>query len=347
MFNFFAKEKNYLGVDLGRGSIKVVELKNKEGKPNLSTYGYVEKGIDFAKDDSKIKIEQAANLLKEVCQKSHTTTNQVIASLPGFSVFSSVINLPSMPEKDLVSAIHWEARKFIPLPIEEVTLDWKKLESSKDDEENKNFKILLTAASRNLVKKYLEIFKIAGLELLSLETESFALSRSLVGDDPSVVMICDIGAKVSDVIIVEKSIPVLNRSFNIGGETITKAISSSLNIDLKRAEQFKIDIGLSEQGNEMIPKIIEEVMLSIINEITYTIDLYQSQNVDKIEKIILTGGSAFLPNLVSYFSKATSLSVLIGDPWSKIVYPVELKPVLDELGPKLSIAIGLAMREIV
>ena len=68
---------------------------------------------------------------------------------------------------------------------------------------------------------------------------------------------------------------------------------------------------------------------------------------DAGEKIILTGGSAFLTNLVSYFSKATGLKTLIGDPWSKIIYPLELKPVLEELGPKLGVAIGLAVREIV
>ncbi len=344
----FSKEKNYLGVDLGRGSIKVVELENDKGKPKLVTYGYIDKGVDFVKDDSRDKIEEAAFLLKEVCQKAHVSTSQAVSSLPGFSVFSSVINLPSMPEKDLVSAIHWEAKKFIPLPIEEVVLDWKMLEGPiNKKEEKKNFKILLTAASRSLVKKYLEIFRLADLALMSLETESFVLSRSLVGDDPATIMICDLGARVSDIIIVEKGIPVLNRSFNVGGEAITKSISSNLNIDLKRAEQFKIDIGLSEQSEGVIPKVIEQVLTSAINEINYTVELYQSQSVSKIEKIILTGGSAFLPNLPSYFSKITGLKTFVGDPWSKIIYPIELKPVLEELGPKLAVAIGLAMREIV
>ncbi|TSC95596.1 MAG: Uncharacterized protein Athens101410_470 [Parcubacteria group bacterium Athens1014_10] len=347
------KEKSYLGVDLGRGSIKVVEMKNEKGKPQLVTYGYIEKGIDFIKDDSEDKIKQAAFYLKEVCQKSRVATSQVIASLPGFSVFSAVINLPVMPHKELVSAIYWEAKKFIPLPIEEVVLDWKILENldshdvQKNGNNKKNFKILLTAASRKLVKKYLELFKLANLELMSLETEVFALTRSLIGYDPSTIMICDIGAKVSDVIIVENSIPVLNRSFNIGGESITKTIASNLNIDFKRAEQFKVDIGLNSQGDGVIPKVIEDILTSIINEINYTIELYQSQGAKKIEKIILTGGSAFLPNLSSYFSEITNLKTLIGDPWSRVIYPLELKPVLEELGPRLAVAIGLAMREVV
>lgn len=344
----FSKDKNYLGVDLGRGSIKIVELKEEKGKPKLVTYGYLEEGFDFIKDDSESKIEQAVSSLKNVCQKAKVTTPQTIASLPGFSVFSAVINLPFMPQKDLVSAVHWEARKFIPLPIEEVVLDWKILETlDNGKEEKKNLKILLIATSRNLVKKYSEIFKLANLELRSLETGAFALTRALIGYDTSTIMICDIGAKVSDIIIVENRVPILNRSFNIGGEAFTKAIASNLKVDLKRAEQFKIDVGLSEENNNAIPRAIEEILISVVNEINYTIELYQSQGAKKIEKIILAGGSVFLPNLPMYFSKATNLKVLVGDPWSRIVYPVELKPVIEDLGPRLATAIGLAMREVV
>ena len=344
---FSKKEEKYLGVDLGRGSIKAVELKKEKGKPRLVTYGYIEKGFDFVKDGSESDIKQSASFLKEICQKAKVSTPQTIASLPGFSVFSAVINLPSMPQKDLASAVQWEAKKFIPLPIEEVVLDWKILENLKNGgDDKKNLKILLTAASRDLVKKYLEIFKLADLKLISLETEAFALARSLVGGDTSTIMVCDAGAKVSDVIIVENKVPVLSRSFNIGGEVITKTIASSLNIDFKRAEQFKIDIGVSEQDDGVIPNAIKDVLVSMINEINYTIELYQSQSAKKIEKIILSGGSAFLPNLSSYFSKATNLKTLVGDPWARIVYPLELKPILQELGPRLSVAVGLAMREI-
>jgi len=75
--------------------------------------------------------------------------------------------------------------------------------------------------------------------------------------------------------------------------------------------------------------------------------LSQSSNNNKsLDKIILTGGSAFLPDLTTYFSKLLDIKVIIGDPWDKIVYPLELKPVLQQLGPRFSVAVGLAMREI-
>ncbi len=103
-------------------------------------------------------------------------------------------------------------------------------------------------------------------------------------------------------------------------------------------------MGSSSDG--VIPKVIEEVLTSVIDEINYTIDLYHNQSQGKIEKIILTGGSAFLPNLASYFSKVTNLTTIIGNPWSKIVYPLELEPILEELGPRFSVSLGLALREL-
>lgn len=291
------------------------------------------------------------------------STQKVITGLPTFSVFNSIINLPSISNKDLPAAIKWEAKKFIPLPLEEVILDWKILkeespkknkttliESNTDQKETKTKKglrILLTVAPKNLIKKYVDIFKEINFELLSLETASFALTRSLVGYDLNPIMIVDIGAAITSVIVVEKSVPILNRSIDVGGGSVTQAIANSLNIDSKRAEQFKRDIGISLNNStqEGTSKIIQTILDNIINEIRYTIELYEHQG-KKIEKIILTGGSAYLPNLPDFFSKVLGKKVYVGDPWFQTIYPLELKPALEEIAPRLSIAIGLAMREI-
>lgn len=332
------------------------------------------------------------------------SSKKVIAALPSFSVFSSIINLPAMNKKDLGPAIKWEAKKFIPLPIEDMILDWKIIPEAKELKpdktkpeiksasdldnnqadgqsgkeslkqlgdtsrgflanildgkgkltsggKNKNIKILLTAAPKSLVQRYLQIFKAADLELISLETESFALERSLMRNDPSPAMIIDIGSISSNVNVIDHGIPILTRSIDLGGVTITKALVSNLNVDITRAEQFKRDIGFSSAGEQGdLPALIKTSISPIVNEIKYSLDIYLSQsgngNKNKIEKIILTGGSAWLPELTSYISGILDMKVIIGDPWDHVVYPLELKPVLSEIGPRFSIAVGLAMREI-
>jgi len=293
-----------------------------------------------------------------------------------------------MPKKELVAAVQWEAKKFVPMPIEEMILDWKILEDGKLStkfaanntvapngeqspvipsssapeqqaldqkqstihEKGKKFlKILLTAAPKDLVSRYLEIFKLAKLNLVSLETESFALERALIGNDPSPIMLVDIGAVATTISVVVDSVPLINRSIDIGGNTITKAIANSLNIDTDRAEQFKRDFGLTQQAggaSDQIPKRIEFMVSSIISEVKYVLNLYQSQGEGNIEKIVLAGGSAWLPNITQYLTQVLNKKVFIGDPWARVMYPLEMKPVLQSIGPRLAVATGLAMREI-
>lgn len=343
--------KSYLGVDLGATSIKIVEFQDENGRPRLLTYGYTEQAPAPVEKELIEEPIRAADLIKQICVKAKTTSRQAVAALPVASVFSSIISVPAALQKDLASAVSWEAKKVIPLPLEEMILDWKVLE-----EVTPTFpvvkgatRVLLTAAPKNLVKKYLDIFKAAGLNLLSLETEAFALIRSLVGVDKSTIMIVDIGGVRTNIFIVDAGIPVLNRSLDLGGTTLTRAISNKLGIGFTEAEQLKYDVGLTESEVEGVPKIVEASISPLINEIKYCINLFQSQEelkTKKIEKIILTGGGAALPNLKEYLARQLALRVYIGDPWARVIYPEELRPVLDEIGPKFSIAIGLAMREI-
>ena len=269
-------------------------------------------------------------------------------------------------------------KKIIPLPLEDVILNWNKIEEfeiattlstgnnfeassqkqinvSQDvnpfkkifSKPQKNVKILLTGANKSLIRKYIEIFKKANINLLSLETESFSLIRSLVGGDKSTVMVIDMGASTSSITIVNNNIPVLTRSLELGGQSITKAISSALNINLERAEQFKQDLSLDAETSEnFLPQTVEKSFSAILNEIRYTLNLYNESHQDKVERIILTGGTAMLGHLSGYLSTTFNTNCHVGDPWSKVIYPLDLKPVLDRIGSRFSVAVGLAMKEI-
>ncbi len=409
---FSSPKVSYLGIDVGTASIKVVELKSEAGRPYLMTYGYIDIATDIIRSNTPQTRQKIVDSLKKVITTAQVTTTNAIAALPTFSVFNSIITLPQMSTKDLASAIKWEAKKYVPLPLEEMVLDWKVLKESsltsvipaltssgkegqkeksvdestdksgktkqkggfslfgkkkkdKDKEESEKpknspieaqekkkleiTKVLVTAAPKNLVSRYIEIFKQAGLKLISLETEAFALARSLIGSDRSTVMIIDIGSITTDICVIEQGVPVLNRSIDVGGFTISQAIAKSLDINLARAEQFKRDFGVNvnqDANQKGIPKVITTSLAPIINEIKYVFDLYQNQGSLDIGKIVLAGGSAFLPNLADYFANLFNKPTVIGNPWDRVIYPEELKPVLDEVGSRLAVAIGLAMRDI-
>lgn len=348
----FNKERSYLGIDVGTDNIKLVELKDEAGRPKLVTYGFTDLSVRFGGDDLITNVERTAQILNRVCRKAKITGRKVVAALPVSSIFSSVINLTGIKTdspKELEDTIKWEAKKVIPLPLEEMILDWKTLssENEKVDGEIKVNRFLLTAAPQKLVQRYLELFKKTNLEIISLETEGFALVRSLVGGDKSAVMIVDVGGRMTNISVIKNSIPVLNRSIDTGGANFTQIISQGLKLDWDAAEQFKKDLSTIEQVSEF--SSFQEVLNSLVHEIKYCFGLYQQENdalEEKIEKVILTGGSSLLPNFDVYLSKALNIKVFVGDPWARTIYPESLKPVLDKIGPKMAVAVGLAMREI-
>ncbi len=342
---------SYMGIDIGSTGIKIVELKKESGKIKLVNYGFSE-NEESEIVDWQNNPELSAKVIKKIIREAGISAQSAISALPTFSVFSSILNLSNVSKKDIASAIHWEAKKVIPLPLEDMILDWKEIDTSLKEENKKknvnNIKVLLTGAPRILVKKYIEIFKLAKINLLSLETETFSLIRSLLGNDKSTIMLVEVGASTTDVSVVDSIIPILNRSIDVGGEKITEAISKNLNISLDKSEQFKYDLGVSAIASpgSKAPQAIIDAVSPVVNEIKYAINHFQDKNNKKIEKIVLSGGSALLPDLTKYLAKILDMKVIIGDPWSRISYPKELKPLLQEIGPRLAVAIGLAIREL-
>jgi type IV pilus assembly protein PilM len=312
-----SSSNSFLGVDIGSTSIKIVELKKQDGQAKLVSYGFSE-NLVAGKIDWLNNITLSAKIINNICQEAGITGTNAVSALPTFSVFSSIINLSNVSKKDLTQAVQWEAKKIIPMPLEDMILDWKNIEDN-SGVETTNIKLLLTGAPRLLVKKYISIFKEAKMNLLSLETETFSLVRSLVGNDKSTVMVVEVGAETTDVAIVDNSIPMLSRSIDIGGKAITKDMAARLNLDLNAAEQFKYDLGVSSMDSK------QDTMPSVV--------------------VILSGGSALLPNMANYLTKILDIKVIIGDPWARVSCPVDLNPLLNEIGPRMSIAIGLAMRE--
>jgi len=344
----FGNNNLFLGIDIGDSSLKMVELRKSNRRIHLSNYAFSENvsEVNFTNIDD---INYLAQAILKVRKEAGITATKVTASLPTFAVFSSIINLANVDKKNIIAAINEEAKKVIPLPLEEMILDWKIIPDADGKIPSKgNMRIFITGSPKKLVRKYIDVFKKAELNLVSLETETFSLVRSLIGDDKETIMITEIGANSTDIFIVKESIPVLNRSLSVCASTITTALAEKLGMTYAQAEQFKFDlsVALGENEKEELPRLIAQVIEPIVTEIQYMLDFFRSQNGGEVEKIILSGGGSMLLNLADYLSKRLNIKVIVGDSWNRISYPEELRPVLSEVGAKLSVAIGLAMREI-
>lgn len=374
---------SFLGVDIGAHGIKIVELRKTKGRPQLWTYGIakevmnihsdaldsktpndllLEKKSPHAKqvqnnqsaeekiisDQNKIQVSKYAELLRKVVKNSKATSVRATASLPVSYVFHTILTLPETDDKAIAPIVEAEIRKLISRPIEEMQIIHQKIPQSEEEKKKKYIKLLVTAAPRAVISFYTAIFQVAGLQLEELETEAFALERSLVGKDPSVSMIIDIGSERTNMFIIDKGLPMTHKSIQVGGDDIEEELSIDLGIDPKLAGQIKTDLSRFPKG-AIQTDLFDDILNAIIKEIEYSFDVYIHQigNENKRpEKIILTGGSAVLPFIVDKLQKEFSMKVFVGDPWARIVYQQRLKPVLDSIGPRMAVAIGLAMRNI-
>ncbi len=333
--SLFSNKTSILGIDIGTTNIKIAQISTKGDEHILDTYGLVT--VTFQIDENKEEvIAKTASVLRTLMQKAGTTTNKVVASLPNSAVFTSTIEMPQMEEKELQSAVEFEAKKYIPLPLNEMRLSWSVLEKTVDGKT----RVLLTAVPISVLNNYLKIFELAQLQPMALEIEALALVRALIDNNKGNILIVDIGAKSTHLNITENGNLVLTRNIPVGGDTITQKIADSLRISMSRAEQFKKDFGLKQAS--LIPEAIKPILMTVKNEIRQLQSIYLAR-AKRFDKIIVVGGSANLPGLTEFFGDL-GVPVINGDPLGRISYPSEIKPVLNQYAANLAVAIGLALR---
>ncbi len=333
---FFSNKNSILGVDIGTSNIKIAQISHGEAAI-LDTYGIVNTSVQLNVKGEGV-VEKVATVLRNLIEKAEVTTKDCVISFPTNVVFTSVLEMPGMSKEDLGTAVEFEAKKYVPLALSEVNLDWSILSGAPGD--GGTLKILLTAVPKQVRESYMRVFELAKLNAVAGEIEALALIRSLIGNQSANCVIIDIGAKSTAINILEGGVLKLSRNLNIGGETITNKIAQTLNLSEQRAEQFKKDFGVSNAS--FIPQTIEPVLGMIKSEVKQLLAIYETHNV-KVEKVILVGGGANLPGIVSYFHDLGP-NIQLGNPLLTVGYSKDTETVLKRYSLSLSVAIGLALR---
>jgi type IV pilus assembly protein PilM len=348
-------KNNILGVDIGTTSIKIVELADVKGKPVLKNYGALEsyghlERVNTSIQTSTLKMldKETSDFLNALLEKLKITTRDAAASLPSFSAFTSLLDVPVMPPQEMDQAMQYQARAFVPLPISEVSIDWLPVGEYEDDKGVKHQQIFLASVPNEQVRKYQRIFKTAGLNLKALEIEGLSLARILTTGDPTTTLIVDIGSRSTALAIAEKGFLKYNAQTDWGGSSITQSIAASLGVNAKRAEEVKKQNGLlGSDGERELSTLMMPMLDVILNEVRRFKDNYEKNYHGKVERIILSGGGSILPGLEKYVSEQFKMPAVKADPFSKVVYPVEAEPIIKEVGPSFSVALGLAIRQFI
>ena len=351
---FGKKGNSVLGVDIGSSSIKVVQLKKDNGRAVLETYGELSLG-----PYNNVEIGRATNLppqriaeaLKDLLRESNVTTKSAGFSIPFASSLLTFIQFPSVDQKQLNKMIPIEARKYIPVPISEVMLDWFVIPedegklAEKKEKSVKTTEVLLVAIHNEVLTNHNAIVQQSELETDFFEIEIFSAIRSVLDQNPAPAMIIDVGATSTKVYIVELGIVRVSHIINRGSQDVTTGISKSLGISFAKAEEMKRSEGLSD-GTSDVRKISLLTLDYIFSEANRVLLNYQKKNAKNVRQIVVTGGGSLMKGIQDLAHKHLQTEVVLGDPFAKVSTPAFLEGVLKEAGSEFSVAVGLALRKL-
>ena len=346
---FKLRPKKFLGIDIGSSFIRVVEIGRRGQIYRLENYGEIG-NIFLKKKPFRIfqhnalafSNKEIAKTLQAILKEAGIQTKEVAFSIPDFCSFFTSFEMPAMAEEEIPQAIQYEVRPYIPLPLNEVTLDWSIIEG---EPSKTPLKVLVVAIPTDIVLQYQEIAQLTDLKLKFLESEVFSLARASIKNnkEQKVTGLIDIGARSTTCSVLEKGILKISHSFNIGGNELTDIIAKSLNIDYNKAEETKIKYGLVPDRDN-IRKILIPLIDSILEEVKKALRDFYLQEGKEVEEIVLSGGLAKMPGLKEYFSTTLKKRVIISDPFLRIDCPSVLVDTLREIGPTYAIAVGLALK---
>jgi len=345
--DLFKKEsKSVLGVDIGTSAVKVVQLRKERGSVVLETYGAIAlgpyAGVEIGRATS-LPAEKIAEALKDVIREANVTTANAAVSIPYSSSLISLIKLPSAVEKDLAQVVPIEARKYIPVPINEVLLDWFPVSGGSQKKEDK-IEVLLVAIHNDTISKFKNIASDAALAVEFFEIEVFSAVRAALERGVAPVAVVDMGAATTKFYVVERGLIRESHILSQGAQDLTLAASRSLGISVVQAEERKRKTGLMENGSAGFRNSLEISLSPLVSEMARTAVSFEQRNNASLGAIVLTGGGATLRGLKEFMQSKMQNEIRLADPFGKTQAPAFLEAILKDAGPEFSVAVGLALR---
>jgi len=344
---FLFKNKNLVGIDVGSSSVKLVQLKECKGGYELVKIGMAplpaEAIVDKAHMDSAAIVAAIRSLIKTLDVK----VQQAASSVSGNSVIIRKISYPVMTADELDEQINWEAEQYIPFDINDVNIGFHILGSGEAEPENMD--VILVAAKKDIINDYLTLFKEAGMTLVVLDVDAFALQNVFEANyNPTpeeVIALANIGDAVTNLNIVRNGVTLFTRDIQLGGSQYTHEIQKKLTMKLDEAEKLKVsDAGAND---ETVLAVILQVNETLSMELFRSINFYVANNSeDRITKLYVSGGCSKTPFLLDTIQKRLGVPVENINPFQKIIYSdKQFAPgYLKNLAPHITVAVGLAMR---
>ena len=360
-------EGSVIGIDVGASSAKIVQLRSAHGAAVLETYGEIALGPynnEPIGKAVKLSPEKIAEALLDLMREANVTAKTGGISIPFSSSLISIIDLPKSDPEQLKRMIPIEARKYIPMQVSEVMLDWFVVPEEAGQgaafdriEEKtairaKGQEVLLVAIHNETISAYQQIAQSAGLTVNFYEIEIFSAIRSSLGHGVAPILVIDLGAATTKMYVVERGIIRTTHLVTAGGQHMTEHLARSMQWEFEKAERVKRELGIvpasaySTDENDRIKTALISTLDRVFTEADRVLLSYGKRYNKDVSRVCLTGGGASLPGLSAHANQALHAQVEIASPFSRTEAPAFLDKVLTDIGPAFAVATGLGLREL-
>lgn len=337
-----------VGIDMGSSSIKVVELEERDGVVTLTTYGelqlgpYSDGGAIGQAVSLSAQVERQA--LVDILRESAVKAKRAVLAIPLSSSFVTTMSLDAGPEDDISSRVRVDARKYIPVPIGDVTLDWAEITVNSEGAPG-NRDVLLAAIQNDALKRFLNLMQTVELPGPPTEIECFSAIRSTFEAEKPNTAVIDIGASVSKLYITERGLLARMHRVPTGGIKVTEKMVEERQLSFADAEALKRSVTPTDADYGWVQKLSHVTFGRTIKEFHQVIEEYQSRSGFEVTDVIITGGGAVGFGIDALISQELGRKVTITNPFNKVAYPAFMEDTLTVIGPIFAPALGAALRQ--
>ncbi len=331
---------DFFGLDIGSSSIKLIQVKKEDKNLVLQRAGEVSTPIPLSEANNEKKLKALSGALKNLKEDSGVTTKKAVVSLPESEVVSRLKWFPPMKEKEIRSALKFEAETFIPYPLDKVQLDYQIV----DQDDDGRVLVFVAAAPKKIVNRYVDLAKKTNLDFVALETPAVALARYFsIGQMPTLIV--DMAYNHSYFAACKSGQVYLTRTVPLGAKGFSRAISLSLGLNEEEAESYRRAYGFQEDELEgKVVKAMQPVWEKYVDSLKKTLLSFREDWGEEVEVIVLTGGGVMMPDFSEELTKTLGLEVQIAQPFADLKIKTEPPFDIKKHGPRFAVAMGLATR---
>lgn len=352
---FFFSSKNEIlesiGLDIGSSFIKVVQLKREKEKIVLETYGEIALGpyAGLASGQAvHLGEEKTIEALQDLFKEAKITAKDTTIAIDPSAAYVSLVKVPKVDDNELRTMMPLEARKYIPVPLTEVQMDWWHVPTNINiGAEERMINIVLAAVNNETLTNYDRMVQKLGLKNVEYEIGGYSLIRGSSPLAKGMVLYVDIGAQVTTLSLTYQSIVLDMHVISRGSQDSTNQLSKALSIPIETAEETKQTFGyLGDKSNPYIKDIMELSSYPLFGEVARLSLMFERKYNQNIEGIILSGGGARVPGIIDVYNQTVHIAGRVITPFEQIEVPSFLAEMIAKVGPSYAVAIGCALKKL-